>query len=85
MKTVQSPPNPMNQTSTSRIAQRSLEVTEAIKNGTAKIGTIEDLIADVFGDDEDVNSTKPLFHNHSLVAKPAHSNPPHLHQTIQYF
>lgn len=49
----------MNQTSTSRIAQRSLEVTEAIKNGTAKIGTIEDLIADVFGDDEDVNSTKP--------------------------
>jgi hypothetical protein len=34
------------------IAQRSLEVTEAIKNGTAKIGTVEDLIADVFGDDE---------------------------------
>lgn len=34
------------------IAQRSLDVTEAIKNGTAKIGTIEDLIADVFGDNE---------------------------------
>jgi hypothetical protein len=34
------------------IAQRSLEVTAVIKNGTAKIGTVEDLIADVFGDDE---------------------------------
>jgi hypothetical protein len=34
------------------IAQRSVEVTEAIKNGTAKMGTVEDLIADVFGDDE---------------------------------
>jgi hypothetical protein len=34
------------------IVQRSVEVTEAIKTGTARVGTIEDLIADVFGDDE---------------------------------
>jgi hypothetical protein len=35
------------------IAQRAVEVTDAIKNGTAKIGTVEDLIADVFGDDDE--------------------------------
>jgi hypothetical protein len=34
------------------IAQRSLAVTEAIKTGAAQMGMVEDLIADVFGDDE---------------------------------
>jgi hypothetical protein len=35
------------------IAQRAIDVTDAIKNGTAKIGTVEELIADVFGDDDE--------------------------------
>jgi hypothetical protein len=34
------------------ILQRSIQVQEAFKNGTAKIGTIEDLIADVLKDEE---------------------------------
>jgi hypothetical protein len=34
------------------LLQRSHEVTEAIKNGTAKIGSVEDMIADIFGDEE---------------------------------
>ena len=34
------------------ILQRSIQVQEAFKNGTAKIGTMEDLIADVLKDEE---------------------------------
>jgi len=34
------------------ILQRSIQVQEAFKNGTAKIGTVEDLLADVLKDEE---------------------------------
>lgn len=34
------------------ILQRSIQVQEAFKNGTAKMGTIEDLITDVLKDEE---------------------------------
>jgi hypothetical protein len=34
------------------ILQRSIQVQEAFRNGTAKIGTMEDLIADVLKDEE---------------------------------
>jgi hypothetical protein len=34
------------------IFQRSIQVKEAFKNGTAKVGTVEELIADIFKDEE---------------------------------
>ncbi|MBF2075058.1 MAG: hypothetical protein IGS50_15045 [Synechococcales cyanobacterium C42_A2020_086] len=35
-----------------QIAQRARDITEAIQNGTAKIGTVDELVADLFGDEE---------------------------------
>ena len=35
------------------ILQRSIQVQKAFQNGTAKVGTMQDLIADVIGDSDE--------------------------------